>query len=172
MSTHRALQLAIDSRSLGDSKQIEMEHHYDIEHDHCGWVAPGQYEPTEDFDYDEVSERLGEIEALPPDASEQAAVVLSRIMAWVWSDGSLRSALVKFSALCMGLRPDLVNRTYQQVGDECGGLTKQNISKATLRAQKLLGVKFTRTRPDSSREVMRAVRLRNPVPRNLRKEAA
>lgn len=73
---------------------------YDIqEQDHAGWIAPGQIEPTEDFDFDEVDRHLAGIEEEPEDVQARAAVVMSRIFAEVWAGNSLHAALVKFCAI-------------------------------------------------------------------------
>jgi len=141
------------------------------ESDHLGWVAPGQLEPTIDFDHAEVLERLGEIEDLPIEAQVQAASVLAKLFVWVWSgNGSLQSALVRHSALFLGLRPDLVDRTYKDVAKECGGLTKQAVGKSILKVEKLLRMKWSRTRPQDARRHMAEARLRNPVSRRGKKQ--
>ena len=146
-----------------------MNHDFE-EHEHVGW-ADGERDNTVDFDYDEIDRRLAEIEALPPEAQADVSAVLARLFAWTWAgNGSLRSALVRHTALYLGLRPDLVDRTYRSVGSELG-CTKQNLSKSVLKAEKLLKMKFRRTRSRDGRQAMAAARLRNPIARNTRKAA-
>ena len=98
--------------------------------------------------------------------------MLARLFTFVWSgQGNLRSALVRFTGLCMGLRADLVSKSYAEAAKEVG-CTKQNFSKSILKAERVLGLKFRRTRSKLGRSHMAEARLANPVARNTRKAAA
>jgi hypothetical protein len=141
------------------------------EPDHAAW-SDGNFTQTVDFNYSEVAELLGEVEALPEDAQVKAAAVLARIFAWVWSGhGSLQSSIIRYSSLFAGIRPDLLNRTYKELGKELG-ISRQAISKSALQCQDKIGIKFSRSRNPDQRRRMREARLRNPVYRGAKERKA
>lgn len=128
--------------------------------DHLGYDGPGMVVQVLDFDYQGVDELLGFLDSSSADARVEAAVVLSRISEWTWQHrGNVRSALVRFSTLMCGLRPDLLNdMTLKELGLALG-ITKQGASKAMLHAAHEFGIRFARARQDSARENMRRAQL-------------
>jgi len=123
-------------------------------------TAPETHAITE-FDYDEVDKLLGSIEESEPYERAQAAEIFGVILRWVWTEKSTaRSAALRFITLCAGIRPDLVEKSYQEIGDEFG-ITKAAISKTALQIQDALGLKFTRSRNFSQRNTMAVAQLGN-----------
>jgi hypothetical protein len=114
-----------------------------------------------DFDWDAVEQQLHEVKREPMDVRQQAAAVITRIFTWVWAGRKLRTALVKFTALSAGLRADLVERDYRQIGDEVG-VTKQSISRAAINAERAFGIHFSRSRSLESRKIMSRAAMGHP----------
>jgi hypothetical protein len=131
-----------------------------------------QFVGTENFDFDAVDEALGFIAEAPPSAREQAAELLRRLLTWCFNHrGSLRSALIRFTAISAGLRPDLLeNRSGRELASALG-VTKQAFAHASLKFSDAFGIKFARSRSKEDREHMRAARLGGPC-RNHGKERA
>jgi hypothetical protein len=123
-----------------------------------------EHEPIgiSDFDFEAVEKSLGEFHAAPVTAQIIAAEVLARIFVLTFEKRYLRGALLRFTVLMAGIRPDLVNdRTYSAIGLECG-VTKQAISKAATKIQDALGIKFARSRSLDARKRMAAKMLGHP----------
>lgn len=127
-------------------------HASDIAEGHAGF-ADGVRQPTVDFDFDEIDRRAFGIDE-STDAATQAAVVLSKILVWVFESKTIRGSLIRFVAVCGGVRPDLINRTQKQIGIELS-VSKQAISKSISAAQKAFGMKFARTCGRAGRDHMR-----------------
>jgi hypothetical protein len=110
-----------------------------------------------EFDFDGVSALLGEIESSPDDVKAQAAEMFSRIMVWIWTSvkgRQVHNALVRFTALTSGLRPDLVgNKSYEVLAKELG-VKKQSMSATALRFSDIFKIKLARSRKEESRETM------------------
>jgi hypothetical protein len=134
------------------SKHIHTDLHFD---------ENGQRVALADFNWDEVEQQVDEIRDEPRDVRAQAGVVLAKIFSYVWKTPDLRSALIKFSAICAGLRDDLVGRLYQDIAAELG-VTKQSVCKAAVTAERVLGIHFARSRNADGREAMRRAALGHP----------
>jgi hypothetical protein len=115
-------------------------------------------EPTEavPFDMQAVERELGELQDTETeDTMASAAVVLARMFAFIWTDPKdYHAALCKFVGLSCALRPDLLGGlTLKQLGGHIG-CSKQNLSKIIGHAEKVLNLKFSRTRSASSKRSM------------------
>jgi hypothetical protein len=130
--------------------------------------AHGAIQTTE-FDFDAVDEALGFVHQSPPEAREQAAELFRNLMAWCFADGRpLRASMVRFTAICAGLRPDLLdNKTGHELALELN-VTKQAMSRQAVRFEDAFGFKFARSRSKESRQRMAAARRGGPN-RNLPK---
>lgn len=116
------------------------------------------------FDYEEVDALLGNVSESSDEARAQAVEVLQRIMAWVWSGNGnrLQCAVLRFTALTAGLRPDLLeNKTYLELGNELG-VTKQGFSKAALKFSDAFQLKLARSRSVEARDAMSKAGLGHP----------
>lgn len=123
-----------------------------------------EHEPIgiSNFDFEAVEKSLGEFHEAPVTAQIIAAEVLARIFALTFEKRYLRGALMRFTVLMAGIRPDLVNdRTYSAIALECG-VTKQAVSKAATKIQDALGIKFARSRSLAGRQRMAAKMLGHP----------
>lgn len=133
---------------------------HDVHRNRMAWISDGDlghFEAVEDFNFDAVDEALGHIITTPDDSRAIAADLLSKLLVWTWSKpSSSRAALVKFTALSGGLRPDLLeNRTYLELAKECG-VSKAAISKSAVLFQRAFGIHFARSRTDEARRHMAA----------------
>jgi hypothetical protein len=143
-------------------------HHQEVAPDvHAGWEGEHELVPSVEFNYDSVEEALGIIRAVPRDARAQAAEVLRQLMAWCFKgDPPLRSALVKFTMIVAGLRPEILgNRTMKELAIEIG-ITKQGMSKQSVNFQDAFGIQFSRSRSKEGRDHMADARRGGP-PRNF-----
>lgn len=129
------------------------------------WIAPGVKVPVVDFDFSAVEEACNDIQSTRCDAKQLAGEAMAKIFSWCFllhhkaEDGreiqvSLRTATLRFAAVIGGLRPDLLGRTFNEIGLECG-VSKQAISKAALEFADAWGLKLSRSRPAASRDNMR-----------------
>ena len=117
---------------------------------------------TVDFNFDDVDEALGYIHHSPPSAREQAAELFRNLATWCFRGQQLRPGLVKLIAVISGLRPDLLdNRTEPDLARELG-VTKQALSRQSLKFQDAWRIKFARSRSKEGREHMAAARRGGP----------
>lgn len=133
----------------------------------------GETDDAIDFDFDSVEKALGEFKSEPEQVQQMTADVLARVFAFCWAPGGNNSLpqtpLIKFTAVIAGLRPDLLeNKTGRQIATGLG-CTKQNLSKAMLRAEMVLGIKFSRSRSLEARQHMREKQIGHPPTNTGRK---
>ena len=131
--------------------------------EHVAFDASHEVMQSVDFNFDGVDEALGFIHRSPPQAREQAAELFRELMTWCFSGNmSLRSSLVKFTAIACGLRPDLLgNRSGRELATELG-ITKQGLSRQSVKFEDAWGIQFSRGRLKESRERMAAARRGGP----------
>jgi hypothetical protein len=116
-----------------------------------------------DFNFDGVDEALGFIHRSPPESREQAAELFRQLAAWCFPGNQpLRSAMVKFTAIVSGLRPELLdNRGGSELAAELG-VTKQALSAASVKFSDAFGIQFSRGRLPEARQRMADARLGGP----------
>jgi hypothetical protein len=144
-----------------DPTQEELKQHFDEHQPEHGTSI--EFDSASDFDWSGVDQLLGELEPLPEDSIAQAAEALSRILVFCWGNRtSLQTALARFTAVSGTLRPDLLDgASFEEIGRQCG-LTKQSISRMSLRWCDSLGLKMRRNRPKKSRANMSRSQLGHP----------
>ena len=125
---------------------------------------------TTEFDYEQVFNDLDEgldfIHKTPPTAREQAAELFRSLATWCFRGQRLRPAMTKFVAIISGLRPDLLaDRTGGDLARELG-ITKQALTRQSLRFQDAWHIKFARSRSKEGRARMATARRGGPN-RNL-----
>jgi hypothetical protein len=129
-----------------------------ITEDHAA-VCVGGVEQISDFNFEDIDIALGAIEDASPNVRADAAVLFATVLGWIWTPGSIKTAMIKMSALTAGLNPDyLGNKSYEEIATELGA-TKQAISKAALSFSDKFGVRWFRSRGDEERENMRLSQL-------------
>src|SRR5690606_11070086 len=117
-------------------------------------VVDGESVEVVHFDFEAIDQALGTIENASADARTEAAELLSALLVWVFPPGiKVRGALVRFAAMTAGLRPDLMEGTYQSLASECH-CSKQAVSKAAMRFQGAFNFKFGRSRSLAARNNM------------------
>lgn len=134
---------------------------------HSGFVAPGEAVPVVDFAWNEVESLAGEIRDTAPDAQAVAAELLAKVFTYCFtknkSNGSdfpvkLKTATLRFAAVVASFRPDLVRRTFEEIGRECN-MTKASASHAALMFADSWGLKLSPSRSATGRAHMaRAMR--------------
>jgi hypothetical protein len=122
---------------------------------------------TTDFDCEQVFSDLDEPLALirkaSPSARKEAAELFRALAAWCFSGHcQLHPAVVKFVAIISGLRPDLLgDRPGIDLAAELG-VSKQALTRQSLRFQDAFNIKFSRSRSKDQRERMAAARRGGP----------
>jgi hypothetical protein len=136
---------------------------------HAGWEDDDEHKlvPTIEFNFDDVDAALGIIHAAPRDARTQAAELFRQLLIWCFAGNPLlRTALVKFTTIAAGLRPEILDdRTMTELAMEIG-VTKQAMSKQATNFSDAFGIKFGRGRSKESRARMADARRGGP-PRNF-----
>jgi hypothetical protein len=128
-----------------------------VDEDHIAYVGAGlgDMEPVQDFSFADIDAALGAIEDESPNVRADAAALFAALMTWVWSPGSIKTAMIKMSAITSSLRPDLLcDKTYAEIAFELG-TSKQTISKAALAFSDKFGIQWFRSRSAEGRENMR-----------------
>lgn len=119
-----------------------------------------------DFDFETIYALDEEAKEADEEARLVAFELFNGLLGWVWGRPSksppskyqLRYALTRLAAFTAGLRPDLVGgATYLQLGSAIG-ITKQALSKSSLKCAHAFGMRFARSRPDSARANMSRAR--------------
>jgi hypothetical protein len=132
----------------------------DTEHDKYGHIdvtktafVDGHIEEFVDFPYDEIDRGnplVAEISGASDAARAEAAIVIEKLLLWIWSEPEVRPAMVRLAAATAAIRPALLaGKSYKSIGEELH-LTKQSISKAARLFQAAFGFKPSRSRPDSA----------------------
>jgi hypothetical protein len=115
---------------------------------------------TVDFDFEAVDEALGFVRKARPTARQEAGELFRELANWCFGGKrSVRGALVKFVAICAGLRPELLDdRNGKDLAKEIG-CTKQALSHQAVRFENAFQIKFARARSVEARRHMRERRL-------------
>lgn len=109
------------------------------------------------FDFEKIDESLGFIDETEPDVRNLAARLFAELMDWIWgSEGTtpIRTAMIRFTVLTSGLRPELLgDRSFSGIAEELN-VTKQAVSKHGRIFSEKFDFKFARQRPAGAVENM------------------
>src|ERR1017187_1941453 len=142
-------------------KQLPEHIGFDLDNsDHLSAVG------TVDFPYEQVfndlDEGLGFIHKTPPPARELTGELFRNLATGCFKAQQLRPAMVKFIAIIAGLRPDLLaDRTGGDLANELG-VSRQALTRQSLRFQDAWRIKFARSRSKAGREHMARSRRGGP----------
>ena len=122
---------------------------------------------TENFDYEKVYDDLDGplklIRQASPSARKEVAELFRVLATWCFPGrGRLHPAVVKFISIVAGLRPELLgDRSGADLALELG-VTKQALTRQSLRFQDAFNIKFSRSRSKDQRGRMAAARRGGP----------
>ena len=134
---------------------------------HSAFAQDHEAVMTTDFDceqvFHDIDEPLNLIRKARPSSRKEAAELFRVLATWCFPGrGRLHPAVVKFVTIISGLRPELLgDRPGIDLAAELG-ISKQALTRQSLRFQDAFNIKFSRSRSKDQRERMAAARRGGP----------